>query len=75
MLSSRRFRLVLFTVTLSDMLALIIQMLNAEQSIHRPELKKLKCELCGKVFETPDMLSYHRSVEHSQGRRPPIGVS
>jgi hypothetical protein len=57
------------------MLALIIQMLSAEQSIHRPEPKKLKCELCGKAFEAPDMLSYHKSVEHSQAKRPPIGVS
>ena len=50
-------------------------MLTKEQSIYTPKPKKVRCELCGKAFETPDMLSYHKSVEHSQGRRPPIGVS
>jgi len=57
------------------MLTSVIQMLNAEQSINKPEPKKLKCEVCGKAFESPDTLSYHKSVEHSQSRRPPIGVS
>jgi hypothetical protein len=57
------------------MLTSVIQMVNAEQSINKPEPKKLKCELCGKAFESPETLSYHKSVEHSQGRRPPIGVS
>jgi len=50
-------------------------MLNAEQPIHKSEPKKLKCELCGKAFETPETLRFHKTVEHSEGRRPPIGVS
>jgi hypothetical protein len=57
------------------MLTIIIQMLDTEESIHKPEAKSVKCELCGKAFDTPDTLSYHKSVEHGQGRRPPIGVS
>jgi len=57
------------------MLTNILQMLNAEQSIDKPQPKKLKCELCGKAFESPDTLSYHKSVEHSHAKRPPIGVS
>ena len=47
----------------------------AEQSIYTPKPKKLSCEICGKIFETPDMLQYHKSVEHGQGKRPPFGVS
>ena len=50
-------------------------MQSAEESIQKSESKKLRCELCGKAFESPDTLRYHKSVEHSQGRRPPIGVS
>jgi hypothetical protein len=49
--------------------------MDTEESIHKPEAKSVKCELCGKAFDTPDTLSYHKSVEHGQGRRPPIGVS
>jgi len=52
-----------------------MEMSAAEQSIYSPRPKKLSCEICGKIFETPDMLSYHKAVEHTQGRRPPIGVS
>jgi hypothetical protein len=37
--------------------------------------KKLRCELCGTIFETPETLSYHMSVEHSRDRRPPTGIS
>jgi hypothetical protein len=44
---------------------------NAEhRTIHsQTGQKKLKCELCGKTFDGPATLSYHKSVEHSQGRR------
>ena len=41
-------------------------MLNGEQSVHKPQIK---------AFETSDTLSYHKSVEQSQDKRPPIGVS
>ena len=47
----------------------------AEQSVYRPNPKKLRCEICGKVFETWYMLSYYKSLEHSQDKRPPTGVS
>ena len=52
-----------------------MQMSIAEQSVYTPKPKKLKCEICGKIFETWYMLSYHKSLEHSQDKRPPIGVS
>ena len=62
--------------TLSGMFTHINQeMSTAEQSIYTPKPSKLRCEICGKIFETPEMLSYHMSVEHSQDRRPPIGIS
>jgi hypothetical protein len=57
------------------MLTIICTILNAEQSVHKAEPNRLKCEFCGKAFETPDRLSYHKSVEHSQAKRPPVGVS
>ena len=50
-------------------------MLNAEQSVHKSEPKRLKCEFCGKAFGIPDKLSYHKPVEHGQAKRPPVGVS
>jgi len=37
--------------------------------------KNLRCEICVRIFETPEMSSYHMSVEHSQDRRPPTGIS
>ena len=52
-----------------------MQMSIAEQSAYTPHPKKVKCEICGKIFETWYMLSYHKSLEHSQDKRPPIGVS
>jgi len=54
---------------------LLIQMSIAEQSVYTPKPKKLKCEICGKIFETWYMLSYHKSVEHSLDKRPPTGIS
>jgi len=39
-------------------------MSTAEQSIYNPRPKKLSCEICGKIFETPDMLSYHKYILH-----------
>jgi hypothetical protein len=36
--------------------------------------KKIRCDLCARIFETPEMLSYHMSIEHNQDRRP-TGIS
>jgi len=46
-----------------------------EMSTAEVKPKKLRCEICARIFETPEMLSYHISVEHSQDRRPPTGIS
>jgi hypothetical protein len=48
---------------------IILEMSTAEV---RP--KKLRCEICARIFETPEMLSYHMSVEHSQDSRQPTGI-
>jgi hypothetical protein len=32
--------------------------------------KKIRCDVCSRIFETPEMLSYHMSVEHNLDRRP-----
>ena len=49
--------------------------INLEMSTAEVKPKKLRCEICARIFETPEMLSYHMSVEHSQDSRPPTGIS
>ena len=39
-----------------------------EMSTAEVKPKKLRCEICVRIFEIPEMLSYHMSVEHSQDR-------
>lgn len=34
-----------------------------------------KCNLCGKIFVSLYILNYHRLLEHSGSKRPPIGVA
>ena len=46
-----------------------------EMSTAEVKPKNLRCEICVRIFETPEMSSYHMSVEHSQDRRPPTGIS
>ena len=53
--------------TLSGMFTILI----LEMSTAEVKPKKLRCEICARIFETPEMLSYHMSLEHSQDRRPP----
>jgi|GEM_PF-505826 hypothetical protein len=60
---------------LSKNLIWYVYHINMEMSTAEVKPKKLRCEICARNFETPEMLSYHKSVEHSQGRRPPFGVS
>ena len=35
---------------------------------------KRDCEVCGKVFDSWYILNYHKLLEHSESKRPPIGV-
>jgi len=53
----------------------ILSLMSITQgSVYTPNPKKHRCEICGRVFETSYMLSYHKSVEHSLGKRTPVGV-
>jgi hypothetical protein len=52
------------------MFAILICMSTAEVNP-----KKLRCEKCARIFETPAMLSYHKLIEHSQATKPPFGIS
>ena len=33
-----------------------------------------ECEVCNKIFDSLYILNYHRLLEHSKYKRPPIGV-
>ena len=34
-----------------------------------------ECTICNKKFESLYILNYHRLLEHSKDKRPPIGVT
>ena len=34
-----------------------------------------RCNVCGKIFESQYILIYHKLLEHSKSKRPPIGVA
>jgi hypothetical protein len=34
-----------------------------------------ECNICNKKFESLYILNYHRLLEHSKDKRPPIGVT
>ena len=49
--------------------------MSAEQSSKTAERQNMwKCEICGKSFDNADMLNYHKLLEHSEHKRPPIGI-
>ena len=35
---------------------------------------KWKCNVCSKVFDSLYILNYHKLLEHSESKRPPIGI-
>jgi len=43
-----------------------------EQSVIK---NKWKCNICGKIFVSIHILNYHKLLEHSEFKRPPIGVA
>lgn len=43
-----------------------------EQSVIK---NKWKCNVCGKIFVSLYILNYHKLLEHSESKRPPIGVA
>ena len=49
--------------------------MSTEQSSKTAERQNIrKCEICGKSFDSVDMLNYHNLLEHSEHKRPPIGI-
>ena len=36
--------------------------------------QKFECNVCKKVFESLYIMNYHKLLEHSESKRPPIGV-
>jgi hypothetical protein len=36
---------------------------------------KWRCNACGKIFVSQYILNYHKLLEHSKSKRPPIGVA
>lgn len=49
--------------------------MSTEQSSKAAEgQNKWKCQICGKSFDNVDMLNYHNVLEHSEHKRPPIGI-
>jgi len=44
--------------------------------IEQPAIKnKWKCNVCDKIFDSLYILNYHKLLEHSESKRPPIGVA
>jgi hypothetical protein len=54
---------------------LVDAMTSSRNSGNRPGRKNYRCEICGRIFEDSYALSYHKSVEHSPGKRSPAGVT
>ncbi|HXW11774.1 MAG TPA: hypothetical protein VD694_03360 [Nitrososphaeraceae archaeon] len=49
--------------------------MSTEQSSKTAERQNLwRCETCGKSFDSEDTLKYHKLLEHSEHKRPPIGI-
>ncbi|MDQ6866037.1 MAG: hypothetical protein M3044_19700 [Thermoproteota archaeon] len=36
---------------------------------------KWKCNVCHKIFDSQYILNYHKLLEHSEFKRPPIGIA
>jgi hypothetical protein len=43
-----------------------------ESTVDRRE--KLRCDMCGRIFDNLDILNFHKQLEHSESARPPSGV-
>jgi tRNA(Ile2) C34 agmatinyltransferase TiaS len=37
--------------------------------------KGYRCNICGRTFNSPEELSSHQKLEHSESGQPPAGVS
>jgi tRNA(Ile2) C34 agmatinyltransferase TiaS len=51
------------------------QLVTASGNIVRSAGKNnWECDVCNKIFHSLYILNYHRLLEHSKYKRPPIGV-
>ncbi len=49
--------------------------LNTTINIEESEAgNKWKCNVCNKEFDSLYILNYHKILEHSKSKRPPIGI-
>jgi hypothetical protein len=48
---------------------------NEELAADNTTKNRWKCNICNKVFDGWYILNYHKLLEHSKSKRPPIGVA
>jgi hypothetical protein len=48
--------------------------MSAAEHIRTAKELEWQCNICGKVFESWYILNYHNLLEHSESKRPPVGV-
>ena len=49
--------------------------LNPSVIEQSPFKNEWKCNVCGKIFVSLYILNYHKLLEHSESKRPPIDVA
>lgn len=47
---------------------------DIEESTAADSKKVWKCNICNKAFDSWYILNYHKLLEHSESKRPPIGI-
>jgi Zinc finger, C2H2 type len=52
----------------------IIVMAAASNRKRSSSLKEYRCSICSKIFDNPETLNSHMSMEHSQKSHAPAGV-
>jgi hypothetical protein len=48
--------------------------LNTSNTKVPDTIYKYECYVCRKIFDSLYILNYHELLEHSESRRPPIGI-
>jgi hypothetical protein len=54
-----------------------LRLMGDNNKIEQPKVEKetaWKCDTCNKAFNDWYTLNYHKLLEHSKSRRPPIGI-
>jgi hypothetical protein len=47
---------------------------DIEESTTANNKKAWKCNICNKIFDSWYILNFHKLLEHSESKRPPIGI-